>query len=63
MTRTDTSPASVREDGRHARDRGDPADANPHPPGSAEHDLWRRGWERPDDEGNAAGKAARGGEG
>ncbi|WP_336486401.1 ribosome modulation factor [Methylobacterium nigriterrae] len=49
------SPATASRAGRHARDRGDPAEANPYPPGSDAHRLWRRAWETPDDESNSAG--------
>ncbi|MER2264188.1 ribosome modulation factor [Methylobacterium oxalidis] len=54
MPLSSLSPATAREEGRHARDRGDPAEANPYPEGSEAHALWQRGWEQPDDESNAA---------
>ncbi|KQO66021.1 hypothetical protein ASG60_02810 [Methylobacterium sp. Leaf469] len=44
------SPAAVSQEGRYARDRGDPLTANPYPEGSEEHETWARGWTVPDGE-------------
>jgi len=44
------SPTSVSDEGRHARDRGDPITANPYPDGSNEHRSWVRGYEMADTE-------------
>lgn len=33
----------VSQEGRHARDRGEPIGANPYPEGSDEHATWERG--------------------
>lgn len=38
------------QEGRHARDRGDPSSANPYPSDTEEHATWKRGWEMPDRE-------------
>lgn len=43
------SPIAVKDEGRAARYRGDPVTANPYPDGSAEHDLWKRAWQQPDE--------------
>ncbi|MGU3537654.1 hypothetical protein [Methylobacterium sp. A54F] len=50
----DASPAAIAEAGRHARDRGDPASANPHAAGSAAHAVWARAFASPDREAAAA---------
>ena len=52
------SPSALLEEGRHARDRGDPVSANPYPEDSEEHAAWRQGWEMPDAEAGAAGAEA-----
>lgn len=44
------SPSAVSQEGRHARDRGDPSSANPYPLDTEEHATWKRGWEMPDRE-------------
>jgi hypothetical protein len=54
MTTSTHSPAAVSDDGRHARDRGDPITANPHPAGSAAHATWERGYRMPDQEAREA---------
>ena len=53
MSLSDTSPSTVSREERYARDREDPASANPYPAGSDEHAIWRRAYETPDDESNA----------
>jgi hypothetical protein len=47
------SPATVSTEGRHARERGDPIDANPYPAGSDPHRSWKRGYESVDGEAEA----------
>jgi len=42
------SPTALSDEGRHARDRGDPITANPYPDGSDEHRTWERGYKMPD---------------
>jgi hypothetical protein len=42
------SPTAISDEGRHARDRGDPITANPYPPESEEHGTWARGYRMPD---------------
>ena len=49
MDFADTSPITVKDEGRAARYRADPVTANPYPPGSAEHDTWKNTWEKPDE--------------
>ncbi|MBE7197708.1 MAG: hypothetical protein INR70_07900 [Parafilimonas terrae] len=44
------SPTTVSTEGRHARERGDPVDANPYPEGSDPHRIWKRGYESVDGE-------------
>ena len=44
------SPIDISEAGRHARERGDPRNANPYPEGSQEHAIWDRGYGMPDGE-------------
>lgn len=56
----DRSPTAVSDTGRHARERDDPPDANPYPPGTDEHATWRRGYEMPDREGEPQAGAAPG---
>ena len=58
MTISTRSPAAISEEGCHARDRGDPATANPYPPDSDEHRTWERGYRMPDAEAEAASPAA-----
>ncbi|MGH1575191.1 ribosome modulation factor [Methylobacterium sp. P31] len=50
MTLSSRSPTIVSEEGRHARDRGDPITANPYPAGSDAHRTWERGYRMPDEE-------------
>lgn len=38
------------QEGRHARDRGDPLSANPYSEGSEEHETRAPGWKVPDGE-------------
>lgn len=52
------SPTAVSTEGRHARDRGDPLDANPYPEGSDEHATWRRGWMMSDQESGQASEGS-----
>ncbi len=47
------SPTTVSTEGRHARERGDPIDANPYPEGSGQYRTWRRGYESVDGEAEA----------
>ncbi len=54
MTILARSPTAVSDEGRHARDRGDPVTANPYAPGSDEHRIWERGYTMPDEEASAA---------
>jgi hypothetical protein len=54
VTLSTRSPASISDEGRHARDRGDPVTANPYPTGSDEHRIWERGYRIPDAEAQAA---------
>ncbi|WP_419829470.1 ribosome modulation factor [Methylobacterium sp.] len=44
------SPTAISDEGRHARDRGEPLSANPYPEGSNEHRTWARGYRTPDHE-------------
>jgi hypothetical protein len=44
------SPAAVGDEGRHARDRGDPITANRYPDSSDGHRIWLRGYEISDKE-------------
>lgn len=46
----DIHPSSAEpfEQGRHARYRGDPETANPHPAGSEQHAKWLEGYRYPD---------------
>ncbi|MDP4023803.1 hypothetical protein Q8W71_14305 [Methylobacterium sp. NEAU 140] len=59
MSFPDRSPTAISDEGRHARERGDPPEANPYLEGSDEHATWRRGYAMPDREGapQAAGDA------
>lgn len=50
MTISSRSPTAISEEGRHARDRGDPITANPYPAGSDAHRTWERGYRMPDEE-------------
>ena len=50
MSFLEQSLASVTREGRQARYRGDPAEANPYPEGSDEHAAWKRAWTFPDGE-------------
>lgn len=50
MTVPDYSPTTVSTEGRHARERGDPVEANPYPEGSDPHRIWKRGYESVDGE-------------
>ncbi|SDO24260.1 hypothetical protein SAMN05216360_11775 [Methylobacterium phyllostachyos] len=50
MTISTRSPASISDEGRHARDRGDPVTANPYPPDTDAHRIWARGYRMPDAE-------------
>lgn len=60
MPASSRSPTDVSAEGRHALERGDPITANPYPDGSAEHRIWRRGYERVDREAEETlGAAAR----
>lgn len=58
MTISDRSPTAISDEGRHARDRGDPVTANPYPSGSDAHRTWERGYHMPDEEAPAAAPAA-----
>lgn len=58
MAFPERSSASISQEGRHARDRGEPAEANPYPEGSDEHATWQRGWQQPESEGQDSGQAA-----
>ena len=60
MAFTHRSPTAVSDEGRHARERGDPPDANPYEQGSDEHATWRRGYGMPDREGEPQAPAASG---
>ena len=59
MTISTRSPTAISDEGRHARDRGDPITANPYPENSDAHATWERGYRIPDREGQeqAAGSA------
>ena len=48
MTMSTRSPTAISDEGRHARDRGDPITANPYPADSDEHRIWERGSRVPD---------------
>ena len=50
MAFSQRSPSALIEEGRHARDRGDPVTANPYPEDSEDYATWRQGWEMPDRE-------------
>ena len=50
MTMSTRSPTAISDEGRHARDRGDPITANPYPADSDEHRIWERGYQIPDRE-------------
>ena len=54
MTLSSRSPATISDEGRHARDRGDPITANPYPDGSEEYRIWERGYKMPDAEAEEA---------
>lgn len=43
------SPTAVKDEGRAARYRGDPASSNPYPEATDEHDIWQRSWEQSDE--------------
>lgn len=58
MTISTRSPASISDEGRHARDRGDPVTANPYPADSDEARIWERGYRMPDAEAQAASPGA-----
>lgn len=58
MSLSARSPTAISDEGRHARDRGDPATANPYPAGSDAHRTWERGYHIPDAEAPAAKPAA-----
>ncbi|MEL6060006.1 MULTISPECIES: ribosome modulation factor [unclassified Methylobacterium] len=58
MTISARSPTAISDEGRHARDRGDPVTANPYPPGSDAHRTWERGYRMPDEEAPASEPAA-----
>lgn len=49
MNIANRSPIVVKDEGRAARYRGDPATANPYPEASDEHAIWKRAWEQPDE--------------
>ncbi|WP_342148235.1 hypothetical protein [Methylorubrum sp. SB2] len=59
MSFPESSLASATREGRRARYRGDPAEANPYPEGSDDHAAWKRAFEAPD--GEAAEAEAPGG--
>lgn len=44
-----SSPTKLKDEGRAARYRGDPASANPYPEATEEHALWKRAWEQSDE--------------
>lgn len=46
MVFPERSAAVLRQEGRHARDRGEPESANPYPEGSEEYITWSRGWQQ-----------------
>lgn len=50
MTLLSRSPTAISDEGRHARERGDPASANPYPADSEAHGIWARGYGMPDAE-------------
>lgn len=48
MPLSSRSPTAISDEGRHARDRGDPITANPYPADSEAHRTWERGYRMPD---------------
>ncbi|GJE51801.1 hypothetical protein GOFOIKOB_4865 [Methylobacterium tardum] len=48
MPLSSRSPTAISDEGRHARDRGDPITANPYPAESEAHWTWERGYRMPD---------------
>ncbi|KAA0124733.1 hypothetical protein CIW48_05660 [Methylobacterium sp. P1-11] len=58
MTISTRSPAAISDEGRHARDRGDPITANPYPPDSDARATWDRGYRMPDEQARAASPGA-----
>jgi len=58
MTISTRSPAAISDEGRHARDRGDPITANPYPADSDAHATWDRGYRMPDEEARVASRKA-----
>lgn len=54
MTPSTRSPAAISDEGRQARDRGDPITANPYPPDSEAWATWDRGYRMPDEQARVA---------
>ncbi|KTS10571.1 hypothetical protein SB2_04495 [Methylobacterium radiotolerans] len=54
MTPSTRSPAAISDEGRHARDRGDPITANPYPPDLEAWATWDRGYRMPDEQARVA---------
>lgn len=48
MAFPEKSLATIADEGRHARYRGDPVTANPYPEDSEDHAVWKRAWSAPE---------------